>query len=108
MDTQHKSGKVYIKHGIDFELMGYSKKAIEYLKNHMTTAIENGDRDRDGAAYADLGNAYELLGDYRKGREYHDKNFKIAIEIGDRGGKGRAYEKVSVMLTSSSVTIKKP
>jgi len=28
-----------------------SKKAIEYLKNQLTTAIENNDREREGVAY---------------------------------------------------------
>ena len=57
----------------------------------MTTAIENGDQDREEGAYGSLGNVYQLLGDYRKAIEYHEKHFKIGIEIGDRGGEGAAY-----------------
>ena len=71
--------------------MGDIKKAIEYLKKHLTIAIENDDRGREGATYGNLGNAYQSLGDYRKAIECHEKHLKIALEIGDRSGKGRAY-----------------
>ena len=91
MDSQQRSETASIKHGIDFQLMGDIKKAIEYLKKHLATAIENGDREREGAACGNLGGAYQSLGDYRKAIEYHKKHLKIAIKIGDRGGEGRAY-----------------
>ncbi|XP_067047454.1 tetratricopeptide repeat protein 28-like [Acropora muricata] len=67
------------------------KKTIEYLKKHLTTAAQNGDRGQETAAYASLGNAYRSLGDYRKAIEYHEKHLKIAKEIGHRGGEGGAY-----------------
>ena len=67
------------------------KKTIEYLKKHMTTATQNGDRGQETAAYGNLGNACQSLGEYRKAIEYHKKHLKIAKEIGDRGGEGRAY-----------------
>ena len=66
MDNQHRSGRVCIRHGGDFQLLDDDKNAIEYLKKHLTTAIEIGDRAREGTAYGTLGNAYQLLGDYRK------------------------------------------
>ena len=65
------------------------KKDIEYFKKHLTTAIQNGDRDREEGAYSSLGNVYQSLGDYRKAIEYHGKHLKIAIEIGDREGEGQ-------------------
>ncbi|XP_068758027.1 tetratricopeptide repeat protein 28-like [Montipora capricornis] len=71
--------------------MGDIKKAIEYLKKHLTTAIAIGDRRGEGVAYGNFGNAYYSLGDYRKAVEYHEKHLKIAIEIGDRGGEGKTY-----------------
>ena len=61
----------------------------------MTTAIENGDRDRKGGAYRSLGNAFQLLGDYRKAIEYHEKHLKIALEVCDWGGEGVAYGRLS-------------
>ena len=82
----------YMKHRIDFQLMGDIKKAIEYLIKHLMTAIENGDQEREGGAYGGLGNASQLLGDYRKAIEYHEKHLKIATKIGDRGEEGGAYE----------------
>ena len=45
MDNQHRSGRVYMKHRIDFQLMSDIKKAVEYLNKHLMTAIENGDRN---------------------------------------------------------------
>ena len=42
--------------------MGDAKKAIAYLKKHLVTAIENGDREREGGAYGGLGIAYQRLG----------------------------------------------
>ena len=91
IDNRDRSGRVYVKQSRDFPLMGDIKRTIEYLKKHLTTAIENGDRSQEGGAYGSLGNAYQLLGNYRKAIEYHEKYLKIAIEIGDRNGEGRAY-----------------
>ena len=82
----------YMKHRIDFQLMGDIKKAIEYLIKHLMTAIETGDQEREGGADGGLGNASQLLGDYRKAIEYHEKHLKIATKIGDRGEEGGAYE----------------
>ena len=67
------------------------KKTIEYLKKHLKTATQNGDRSQETAAYRNLGNAYQSLGDYRKAIEYYEKRLKIAIETGDRGGEGGGY-----------------
>ena len=75
-------------------MMGDIKKAIEYLQKHLTTAIENSDRKREGGAYGSLGNSYQLMGDYRKAIEYHEKHLTIAIETGDRGEEGGAYERL--------------
>ena len=57
MDNQRRSGRVYIRHGRDFQLMGDIKKIIEYFKRHLTTAKQNGDRAEEGRGYASLGNA---------------------------------------------------
>ncbi|XP_068714080.1 tetratricopeptide repeat protein 28-like [Montipora foliosa] len=84
IDNQRRSGRY-------FQLMGDIKKAIEYLKKHLTTAIAIGDRRGEGVAYGNLGNAYYSLSDYRKAVEYHEKHLKIAIEIGDREGEGKTY-----------------
>ena len=84
IDNQHRSGR-------DFQLMGDIKKAIEYLKNHLATAIENGDRDGEGGAYGSLGNAYLSLSNYQKAIEYHEKQLKIATETGNRGREGKGY-----------------
>ena len=100
MDNQHRRGSVYIKHGGEFELTGDIKKAIEYFKKHLTTAIQNGDRDREERAYSSLGNLYQLLGDYRKAIEYHEKHLKIAIEFGDRDGEGGAYGNLGIAYVS--------
>ena len=67
------------------------KKAIEYLKKQLATALEYGNRDLEERAYGSLGNAYQSLGNYRRAIKYHEKHLKIAIEIGYRGGEGRAY-----------------
>ena len=67
------------------------KKAIEYLEKQLATALEYGNRDREGRAYGSLGNAYQSLGNYRRAIKYHEKHLKIAQEIGYRGGEGRAY-----------------
>ena len=67
------------------------KKAIEYLKKQLATALEYGNRDREGGAYGSLSNAYQSLGIYRRAIKYHEKQLKIAIEIGDRGGEGGEY-----------------
>ena len=71
--------------------MTLKKIYIKYFKKHLTTAIENGDRSREGGAYGRLGNSYQSQGDYRKAIEYHQKHLKIAKEIGDRGGEGGDY-----------------
>ena len=67
------------------------KKSIEYHKEQLATALEYGNRGREGRAYGSLGIAHQSLGDYRKAIKYHAKHLKIAIEIGDRGGEGGAY-----------------
>ena len=67
------------------------KKAIEYHKKQLATALEYGNRDREGRAYGNLGHAYQSVGDYRKAIKYHEKDLKIAIELGDRGREGVAY-----------------
>ena len=91
MDNQHRSGRVYIRHGRDFLLLGDKKKAIEYFKKHLKIAREIGDRGGEGITYGNLGIAYVSLGAYQKAMEYHEKSLKIATEIGDREGEGRAY-----------------
>ena len=67
------------------------KKAIEYLKKQLATALDYGNRDREGRAYGSLGNEYQSLGNYRRAIKYHEKHLKIATETGDRGGERRAY-----------------
>ena len=67
------------------------KKAIEHLKKQLATALEYGNRDREGRAYGSLGNAYQSQGNYRRAIKYHEKHLKIAAEIGYRGGEGGAY-----------------
>ena len=91
MYNQHRSGRVYIRHGRDFQLLGDNKKAIEYLEKQLKIAIEIGDQSGEGGAYGNIGNAYQSLGDYRKAIQYHEKHLKIATEISDRGGEGGAY-----------------
>ena len=50
------------------------KKTIEYLKKHLTTPTQNGDRGQETAAYGNLGNACQSLGEYRKAIESHEKH----------------------------------
>ena len=84
INNQHRSGR-------DFQLMDDIKEAIEYLKKHLATAIENGDRDEEGGAYGSLGNAYLSLSNYQKAIEYHEKQLNIATETGNRGREGKGY-----------------
>ena len=100
MDNQHRSGSFDIKHGIDFQSIGNYRRAFQYLKKHLITAKENGDRDRRGGAYGNLGNVYQLLGEYRKAIEYHEKHLKITTQIDDRGGEGRAYGNLGIAYRS--------
>ena len=69
----------------------------------MTTAIENGDRDRKGVAYGRLRNAYQSMGDYRKATEYHEKRLKITMESGDRDGEGGAYGSLGKLIAYESI-----
>ena len=91
MDDQDESGRVYIRFGRDFQLLGDNLKAINYLEKLLKNAIRIGDLAAEGEAYGNLGNAYQSMGHYRKAIEYREKHLKIAIEIGDRCGEGTAY-----------------
>ena len=74
MSDHHRSARVYICHGRNFESLGDHQRAIEYFEKHLKISIENGDRGGEGRAYGNLGNAYQSLGGYRKAIEYHEKN----------------------------------
>ena len=67
-----------------FQLLGDSRKSIEYHEKRLKIAIEIGDRGGEGAPYGNLGNSYQSLGHPQKSIEYHEKYLKIAKEIGDR------------------------
>ena len=43
MDDQDESGRVYIRHGRDFQLLGDYLKAINYLEKRLKNAIRIGD-----------------------------------------------------------------
>ena len=100
MHNQHRSGRVYIRHGRDFQLLGDKEKAIDHLKKHLKIAIETGDKGGEGRAYGRLGYVYTSVGDYRKSTEYHEKLLKIAIEIGDRDIEGEAYRNLGIAYDS--------
>ena len=63
MHDQDGSGRVYIRHGRGFQLLGDYQKAIKYLEKHLKIAIEVGDLAGEGEVNGNLGNAQKSLGD---------------------------------------------
>ena len=48
MDEQDESGRVYIRYGRDFQLLGDYLKAINYLEKILKNAIRIGDLAAEG------------------------------------------------------------
>ena len=71
--------------------MGDFNQAIEYHKQHLSTAKELGDRASEGSAYNNLGFAYYKIGDFTQAIEYHKQHLNIAKELGVRADEGSAY-----------------
>ena len=100
-------GEAYENLGITNQLLGYFRKAIDYLEKHLKIAITIGDQGGEGGTYGNLGNAYDSLGDYGKAIEYHKKHLKIAKKSVIGAEKEEPME-IPEMLTSHWVTIEKP
>ena len=77
--------------GNAYQRLADFKNALDYHKQDLSIAKEEGNKAREGRAYANLGNAYHGLGDFRIALEYHEQHLSIAKEVGDRAGVGRAY-----------------
>ncbi|MCG8406223.1 MAG: CHAT domain-containing protein, partial [Phycisphaerales bacterium] len=75
-------------------------KAIEYHKQHLSVAIEVGDRAGQGRGYGNLGIVYDCLGQVQQAIEYQKQCLSIAIEVDDRAGQGGAYDSLGIAYLS--------
>jgi tetratricopeptide (TPR) repeat protein len=76
--------------GINYQQLGYVRKAIEYYEQALKIARETGDRQGEGTWLGNLGNAHNDMGELKKAIEYYEQALKITREIGGRQGEGTA------------------
>ena len=77
--------------GLAHNALGDLPKAIECHEEHLSIALQWGNKCAQGAALLNLGKAHKALGEYSKALEYHHRSLRISRELGDLSGESLSY-----------------